>query len=135
VLFLISVLPESSRWLVSKGRYDEAEKILRQIAKTNKMDFDSVSYQRLVAEEKKVTASARWTENQMSGCRSSESGHRFDNGTRAHGSVSIASDVYHRNQHVNPMVRLSLSNRVTAALGLFQVRAESRFLRRVTKHR
>lgn len=49
-----SVLPESPRWLVSKGRYDEAEKLFRQIAKTNKNSFDIIAYLRLVLEEKKV---------------------------------------------------------------------------------
>lgn len=49
-----SVLPESPRWLISKGHYDQAEKILRQIAKRNNNSFDSIAYQRLVTEEKKV---------------------------------------------------------------------------------
>jgi hypothetical protein len=49
-----SLLPESPRWLISKGYYDEAEKLLRQIAKINDNTFDSIAYQRLVTEEKKV---------------------------------------------------------------------------------
>jgi hypothetical protein len=53
-LIFFSILPESPRWLISKGHYDEAEKILRRIAKTNKNTFDSIAYQRLVTEEKKV---------------------------------------------------------------------------------
>ncbi len=53
-MIFFSILPESPRWLISKGHYDEAEKILRRIAKTNKNTFDSIAYQRLVTEEKKV---------------------------------------------------------------------------------
>ncbi|CAF2083479.1 unnamed protein product [Rotaria magnacalcarata] len=55
-LFFYFILPESPRWLISKGYYDEAEKILRQIAKTNNNNFDSIAYQRLVTEEKKKDA-------------------------------------------------------------------------------
>ena len=95
---------------MSKGRYEQAEKILRRIAITNKMEFDSVSYQRLVTEEKKVTTSTRLEETESGGgFRSSESGHRFDSRTRSCRSFSIASDVYHRHQHVNPMVRQSVA--------------------------
>ncbi|CAF3367192.1 unnamed protein product [Rotaria socialis] len=55
-LFFYFLLSESPRWLISKGYYDEAEKILRQIAKTNNNNFDSIAYQRLVTEEKKKEA-------------------------------------------------------------------------------
>jgi hypothetical protein len=49
-----SVLPESPRWLISKGHFEHAERILRRIAKTNKTHFDSTAYKRLVNAEKKV---------------------------------------------------------------------------------
>ncbi|CAF3399488.1 unnamed protein product [Rotaria sp. Silwood1] len=55
-LFFYFILPESPRWLISKGYYDEAEKILRRIAKTNKNSFDSIAYQHLVTEERKKEA-------------------------------------------------------------------------------
>lgn len=49
-----SILPESPRWLISKGRYDAAEKVFREIASTNETVFDSIAYERLIHEEKKV---------------------------------------------------------------------------------
>ncbi|UJR36301.1 hypothetical protein I4U23_029030 [Adineta vaga] len=55
VLFYF-LLPESPRWMISKGHYDKAEKVLRHIAKVNQKDFDSIAYQRLITEEKKRQA-------------------------------------------------------------------------------
>jgi len=54
-LIFFSILPESPRWLISKGHYDEAEKVFSQIAKTNKNTFDSTAFECLVTEEKKVS--------------------------------------------------------------------------------
>jgi hypothetical protein len=58
-----SLLPESPRWLISRGYYDDAEKLLRQIAKTNKNTFDSIAYQHFVTEEKKVMNYHPWIYN------------------------------------------------------------------------
>lgn len=49
-----SILPESPRWLVSKGHYEHAERILRRIAKANGKNFDTEEFQRLIDEERKV---------------------------------------------------------------------------------
>jgi hypothetical protein len=53
-LDFFSILPESPRWLISKGHYEHAERILRRIASSNKTHFDSVAFDRLIKEEKKV---------------------------------------------------------------------------------
>ena len=49
-----SVLPESPRWLVSKGRFADAEKILRRVAVDNKRNFDQVAFAKLKEEQEKV---------------------------------------------------------------------------------
>ena len=39
------LLPESSRWLISKGEKEKTVKILRRIAKTNKKDVPEEVFQ------------------------------------------------------------------------------------------
>ena len=50
---LYRVLPESPRWLLSKGREDQAMAIFTKIAKSNKTQMPSVNDVRNLLEEKK----------------------------------------------------------------------------------
>ncbi len=51
---IFSVLPESARWMISKGHYKQAEELLRKIAKTNKRTFDEEAFQQMKNEQEKV---------------------------------------------------------------------------------
>jgi len=51
---IFSVLPESARWMISKGHYKQAEALLRKIAKTNKRTFDEEAFQQLKNEDAEV---------------------------------------------------------------------------------
>ncbi|CAF0749054.1 unnamed protein product [Didymodactylos carnosus] len=53
-LFFYFILPESPRWMVSKGKFDEAEKSLRSIAATNQRKFDDEAFEQLKLEQKKI---------------------------------------------------------------------------------
>ncbi|CAF3944130.1 unnamed protein product, partial [Adineta steineri] len=52
-IFLHFVIPESARWMISKGQYEEAEKELRKIAKTNNKPFNEEAFQRMIADQEK----------------------------------------------------------------------------------
>ncbi|CAF1160979.1 unnamed protein product [Adineta steineri] len=49
--FFYFVLPESARWMISKGHYKQAELLLRKIAKTNNRTFDEEAFQQLIDEQ------------------------------------------------------------------------------------
>ncbi|CAF1090665.1 unnamed protein product [Adineta steineri] len=49
--FFYFVLPESARWMISKGHYKQAELLLRKIAKTNDRTFDEEAFQQLIDEQ------------------------------------------------------------------------------------
>jgi OCT family organic cation transporter-like MFS transporter 13 len=41
LFFMTRMIPESSRWLMSQGKYDDAENIIQRIAKVNKKKIPS----------------------------------------------------------------------------------------------
>ncbi|CAF4133395.1 unnamed protein product, partial [Rotaria sp. Silwood2] len=50
-MFFYFILPESPRWLISTGRFDEGEKILQNIAKINNRVFNIDAYKKLKDEQ------------------------------------------------------------------------------------
>jgi OCT family organic cation transporter-like MFS transporter 4/5 len=50
------ILPESIRWLLARGRKSEAVKILRKVAKENKVNLDEEVYENLCEESSKTPA-------------------------------------------------------------------------------
>ncbi|CAF0776174.1 unnamed protein product [Adineta steineri] len=48
------VLPESARWMISKGHYKQAEELFRKIAKTNKRIFNEEAFEQLKNEQEKT---------------------------------------------------------------------------------
>lgn len=54
-----SILPESPRWLMSKGKFDHAERVLRTIAKSNNRAFDNQYFDQLKREQIRVNDTMR----------------------------------------------------------------------------
>jgi hypothetical protein len=50
ILFFNRLIPESPRWLISQGRFEEAEKIIRQIAKGNNVTLTDKAFVNLEAD-------------------------------------------------------------------------------------
>ncbi|CAF1374210.1 unnamed protein product, partial [Didymodactylos carnosus] len=53
LLLLHSILPESPRSMVSKGRFNDAEKVLKCIATTNERNFDQNAFEQLKRDQEK----------------------------------------------------------------------------------
>ncbi|CAF2089270.1 unnamed protein product [Rotaria magnacalcarata] len=61
-IFFYFILPESPRWLVSKGRFDDAETVLRQIATKNKRDFNEDAFKQMKDEQENTMSSPEYQE-------------------------------------------------------------------------
>ncbi|XP_022082249.1 organic cation transporter protein-like [Acanthaster planci] len=62
-IFLIPVLPESARWLMSRNRNEDAEKIVRKMAKVNKVELpaDLFEEDKNQEEQPEITVIRRYT--------------------------------------------------------------------------
>lgn len=69
-MFFYFVLPESPRWLVSKGRFTDAEKVLRRIAVVNQRNFEPDAFQKMKETQEKNMLSKQHQEGIMSLFRS-----------------------------------------------------------------
>jgi len=69
-IFFYFVLPESPRWLISKNRFDKAERVLRRIAVQNQRNFEPRLFAQLKAEQEKNTSNKHNQEGVMSLFRS-----------------------------------------------------------------
>lgn len=56
-MIFFSLLPESPRWLMSKGKFDRGEEVLRNIAKINHRTFDEELFNRFKREQIRVSFS------------------------------------------------------------------------------
>lgn len=57
------VLSESVRWLLSKGKYNEAQKVLETVARVNKTQISEKSMEALISTSKNSTVASKVSES------------------------------------------------------------------------